>query len=154
MRQCELFYRPCTIDFELSQSSAPPSVVVAKVKATGVNWRGNRHGEGSYSTRHEAQVEIIDVISGDSVKDTKVIVSFGVPGSQKYMYPRTPSMRAREYFIAFFIDQNQERRLIGFPASEPEYEQQNREFLDYARQQSRPGARDRRCPLLAHSRHP
>jgi len=131
---------------DLSKWTPPRrEVIVAKVRVTTVAWRGGRHNwDAPPNSRHGAMAVIVEVLSGKAAVGARINVVFGFPGSaQKYIYPRTPKMRAREYFVAFYVDENNEFRLIGFPVGQAEYEQWDREFWKYERERNRPGARDR-----------
>jgi len=123
-------------------------VLLAKVRIVGrIFWRGKRDQSGQAPPPPKrifgAEVEIVDVLSGNAAKGARHIVSFGVPIlGRRDMYPVTPRMYARDYFIVSYLDQDSERELVGFSASEQEYEEWIRNVSEYERQRGRPGARD------------
>jgi hypothetical protein len=92
----------------------------------------------------EAKVEILDVLRGRTVKGAQYNVFFGVPGlGRRDKYPQTPSQKTRDHFVISYVEDDEERRLAGFPVSEQEYEEWRKEVSDYERIRGRPGARDR-----------
>ena len=58
-------------------------------------------------------------------------------------YPHTPRMRALEYFMVAYLEEDGKRRLLGFPASPDAYEQWDKEVQEYERLRGLPGAVDR-----------
>jgi hypothetical protein len=89
-----------------------------------------------------ARVQLVHVSSGKVAADPHRDFYFGVPGSgRRYIFPRTPAMKTKEYFIAAYLDRNGRYWLLGLPASEQEYEQWRKEVYEYERRGSAPSAR-------------
>jgi hypothetical protein len=139
---------PATLDLSQLPATAR-DVVLAKVRIIGsIAWRGGRDQSGRPPPLPKklfgADVEILDVLRGKAAKGTRYIVSFGVPiPVRKYIYPVTPRMYARDYFIVSYLDGDDEHQLLRFPVSEQEYDEWEREVSEYRRERGRPGARDR-----------
>jgi hypothetical protein len=135
-------------------ATLPPNardVIIAKVRLTqSVSYLGGRDQSGEPwpfavpKDLFRAVVKIVDVLSGSTKNGDEFGVFFGIPGpGRKYKYPRTPRMNERAYFIVSYRDEDDVRRLVGFPTSRDDYERWKREWLDYEDMRGRPGARDK-----------
>lgn len=70
-----------------------------------------------------ADIELLDVLSGTAKSGDQLEVFIATtPGVRRYITPVTPAMKAREYFIATFLDRENQRQLLGLPASQDEFE--------------------------------
>jgi len=132
-------------DIELSKASpvATSALTIAKVNNVNVYWRRGRHGEIPASTSLGAVVNIVEVLKGDATKSGEQILFFFDPNEPRYgTYPYARELRQRSYFIAWYIDEKKEQRLVGISISQAEYEQWSRERSDYLRERSKPGVRN------------
>jgi hypothetical protein len=70
-----------------------------------------------------AQVQLVDVLSGAANTGDQLDVFIATrPTAERYIWPATPTMRAREYFVVIFLNAESEHQLLGLPASREEYE--------------------------------
>ncbi|HVY57339.1 MAG TPA: hypothetical protein VHA77_05765 [Xanthobacteraceae bacterium] len=90
-----------------------------------------------------AEVRIADVLSGRAPKGGRLNVSFGPsgPGGERYLYPHTPRMRAQDYFVVSYLDEQGIRCVLGFPVGYEDYERWSSEVYEYERIRGRPGVR-------------
>jgi hypothetical protein len=127
--------------------SSITDVVVAKVRIVGdIFARGRRDQSGVPPSPPkyiaDAELEIADVLSGKAVRGARYDVSFAASGTGfNYKFPNTPKMKAREYFVVFYRDTSGVRTLLGFPISQENFKQWEKESLEYQRIRSRPGTR-------------
>jgi hypothetical protein len=134
-------------------SRLPPTVrevIVAKVRIIGdFMYLAGRDQSGQPPPLPKnllmVQVEIVGVLAGTAATGERYKVYVGVPGlvGQEHVHPRTPSQKALQYFVVGYVDEDNLRRLLGFPISEQAYEKWRREVSVYERERGRPGARDR-----------
>lgn len=137
----------------LATTNLPPNardIIVAKIHLiSGPVYLNERDQSGALGPRppgsylFRARIEIIEVLSGAMKSGEQLDVSFGrpTPGRQA-MVPATPAMKARPYFVTSYVDQENVRALLGFPASQGEFERWQEEWFAYERLRGRPGARD------------
>src|SRR5262249_50262556 len=122
-------------------------VFVAKIHIVGkIAWIGGRDQSGAPPPLPKklsaAEVEILDVLRGKAAKGSRFVVTFGVPiPGRRYMDPVTPRMYARDYFVISYLDEDNERQLVGFPVGEQEYSEWESEVSQYRREMGRPGTR-------------
>lgn len=90
-----------------------------------------------------ARIELLDVVSGSAKSGGQLGVFFATPG-QRVIIPRTPAMIARPYFVAVFLNADNERQLLKLPAGEDEYNKWEAEWLECERIRDRPGMHN--CP--------
>jgi hypothetical protein len=102
-------------------------LIVAKVRLSKAGWIGRRDQSGMPGPPTKnifyAQIELLDVLSGAAKSGDQLEVFIAAtPGVQRYITPATPAMKAREYFIAAFLDRENQRQMLGLPASQDEFE--------------------------------
>ena len=88
-----------------------------------------------------ARIELLDITSGAAKSGDELDVFFGPPGKLA-ITPSTPEMVARVYFVVIFLDAENGHQLLGFPASQDEYDRWEAEWLAHDRMISRPGRHD------------
>jgi len=138
---------PSAADVARVPSSAR-DVIVAKVRLVGSVFSPNgRHPWDPPQTKDRAgaEVEIIQTYGGNARPGTRHVVYFGLrgEGAPNMKYPHTPRMRAQEYFMVAYREEDGKRRLLGFPASPDAYEQWDKEVWEHERLRGLPGAVDR-----------
>lgn len=137
---------PPAVD-ELSKSSVRSTeLTVAKVRVRSVSLLRGRHPwdlpQPPPKNLYAARIETIDTLVGKAPVGSRLNVRFAAADLEsRSKFPRSPEMRAREYFIAFYTNENREHELVGFPISKEEYEAWDREFWNHQRKRERPGAR-------------
>jgi hypothetical protein len=117
----------------------PPSaraVTIARVRVTERPfYTGGRHGEGTRPGDPVlvTRIRIVDILFGqNTTSGTENPTYFGIRGSnEQYIYPRTPSQLASEYFVISFVDSDDVGKLLGFLASREEYETWERDVRSY-----------------------
>jgi hypothetical protein len=105
-------------------------LIVAKVRLSKAVWIGRREQSGPPKKNiFYAQIELLDVLSGTAKSGDQLEVFIAMtPDVQRYITPATPAMKAREYFIATFLDRENQRQLLGLPASQDEFEKWDAEL--------------------------
>jgi hypothetical protein len=91
---------------------------IAKVRVLLVTTTDPRDRQESRS--HIAEVEILEILGDDHIeKGKKLFVRFGARAHYiRFIYPATPEMRKREYFVVIRFD----RTLSSFPLDQEEYQ--------------------------------
>jgi hypothetical protein len=79
------------------------------------------------------QLKILDVRSGDAAVGAIFEARFGVPNSSRSQIcqPLTLSQLSRDYFVVIYVDEDDQRRLAGFPISETQYQEWEDEVRDF-----------------------
>ena len=129
--------------------SGASDVTIANVHVIGgVASLKPRHGPSPYplTALFWAQIEIVDVLRGSALPGNQYDVYFGVPGSTQdyYMFPLArntlyaPPTKPKEYFVVSYTEAGvgsaQPHQLLGFPATQSEYDT----WLKETSEQSRP----------------
>jgi hypothetical protein len=122
-------------------------LIVAKVRLSKAVWLGPRDQSGMPGPPTKsvlfAEIELLDVLSGTAKSGDQLEVFIAAtPGVRRYITPLTPAMEAREYFIATFLDRENQRQLLGLPATQDEFERWEAEWMAYERMRDRPGSRN------------
>jgi len=89
-----------------------------------------------------AVLKVIAVMQGDLVVGSEFDVSFFGRGSggAQCKYPNTPDQKTLEYFVAGYVDDDGQRRLLEAPISKSLYDRWQQEILTYQLGRSRPDA--------------
>jgi hypothetical protein len=123
-------------------------VLVAKVRIVGrIIYCCGRHPWDPPQPRPKtvlrAELNILEILRGSATKDARYFVSFIALGSgQRHKYPHTPPAYARDYYIAAYLNEDNEHQLVGFPEDEETYERWDRERSEHERKRGLPGAPD------------
>jgi hypothetical protein len=99
---------------------AGKDVLVAKVRIVdGPRYLVGRDESGNRPPPPEdlfwVRLEILETISGTLVPGTQQEVWFGTPGMSRIAWPRSLSMRKKEYFTISYIREDGKRRLSEVP---------------------------------------
>jgi hypothetical protein len=88
-----------------------------------------------------SQLKILQVIGGRATVGENLDVTFGVPdGSGKLsVRPLTPSQVNRDYFVVAYTDDDDQRRLAGFPIDEAQYLRWESEAREFTKLPWKPG---------------
>jgi hypothetical protein len=118
---------PPTKDDLVNLPAQARDLIVAKVRLSKAAWLGRRDQSGMPAPPTKniffAQIELLDVLSGAAKSGDQLEVFIATaPDVQRYITPATPAMKAREYFIATFLDRENQRQLLGLPVSQDEFE--------------------------------
>ncbi len=118
---------PPTKDDLVNLPAQARDLIVAKVRLSKAVWLGRRDQSGMPAPPTKnilfAQIELLDVLSGTAKSGDQLEVYIAAtPGVRRYITPATPAMKGREYFIATFLDRENQRQLLGLPASQDEFE--------------------------------
>jgi hypothetical protein len=149
-RATQYFLEDRPTDFASRLPPTAREVIVAKVRVVGgFIYLAGRDQSGQRPSLPKdllmVQVEILGVLGGRAATGERYEVYVGVPGlvGQELVFPSTPSQKALQYFVVAYVDEDNLRRLLGFPIGEQAYEKWRREVSVYERERGRPGARDR-----------
>jgi hypothetical protein len=118
---------PPTKDDLVNLPAQARDLIVAKVRLSKAVSLGRRDQSGMPGPPTKnilfAQIELLDVLSGTAKGGDQLEVFIATtPGARRYITPVTPAMKGREYFIATFLDRENQRQLLGLPASQVEFE--------------------------------
>jgi hypothetical protein len=102
---------PPTKDDLVNLPAQARDLIVAKVRLSKAVWLGRRDQSGMPAPPTKniffAQIELLDVLSGAAKSGDQLEVFIATaPDVQRYITPATPAMKAREYFIATFLDRD------------------------------------------------
>jgi len=102
-------------------------VIVAKIRIFKGVWLGMRDQAGRPpplpKNIYLAKIELLDVLGGSAKSGDQLDVFIATTATvRRYMTPSTPAMKARDYFVATFADSENQRRLLGLPGSQVEFE--------------------------------
>jgi hypothetical protein len=87
-------------------------------------------------------LKVLEVRSGGATAGATLGATFGVRQLNYSLihHPRTPNQLARDYFVVMYVDDDNERRLAGFPISEAQYREWEAEVWDFEQTRGKPGA--------------
>lgn len=111
-------------------ANLPPqarNIIVAKVRISKSVWLGRRDQSGMPAPLPKnilwAQVQLVDVLSGGANTGDQLDVFIAtMPTLVRFITPVPPETKARQYFIVTFLNTENERQLLGLPASREEFD--------------------------------
>jgi hypothetical protein len=145
----QYFFEHPPSDFANRLQATARDLIVAKVRLGNFIYLVRRDQSGrrppAPKFRYQVSVEVVEALEGPAEKGARFEVYFALSSEkgQRFIYPVTPSDRARDYFIISYLDSDNNRRLQGLPVGEQRYERWNEQFLNHLRERSRPGSTDR-----------
>lgn len=78
-----------------------------------------------------AQIEFLDILTGAAKAGDQLDVFIAnTPAALRHITPTITAMNARTYFVAVFLNEENEHQLLGLPASQAEFEKWEAELME------------------------